>query len=146
MLYVYLFLHIVERVIKTFVPGMYHLFDFSGEEVSVHCFFHWHTYLIFHLFIMSEVFMQNSFFWVFLPCNLVAVYHCGFPGDSNVYSYCCENVRSHTELFTVDVLPHWSKELDFSCWVQGLACVMNGQDIFRKTAPGIALWYRLCGS
>jgi hypothetical protein len=95
---------------------------------------------------MSEVFMQNSVFWGLLPYSLVAIYHCGFPGDSNVDSYCCENVRSHTEFLPVDVLPHWSKELDFSCLVQGLACVMNGQDIFRKTAPGIALCYRLCGS
>jgi len=133
-------------VINTFVPAIYHLFDFSGEEVSVHCCFHWCTYLIFYLFIVSEVFMQNSVFWGVLPCSLITIYHYGFPGDSIVYSYCCENVRSRTELFTVGVLLHWSKELDFSCWVQGLACLVNGQDIFRKTAPGIAWWYRLCGS
>lgn len=138
-MYLCLFLHIVERVIKTFVPAIYHLFDFSGEEVSVHCCCHWHTYLIFHLYVVSEVFMQNSVFWGVLPYSLVAIYHCGFPGDSTVYSYCCENVRPHTELLTVDVLLYWSKELDFSYWVHGLACLMNGQDIFRKTAPGIAL-------
>ena len=82
--------------------------------------------------------MQNSVFCGVLPCSLVAIYNCGFPGDSIVYSYCRENVRSCTELLTVDVLLHWSKELDFSHSVQDLACLMNGQDIVRKTAPGIA--------
>jgi hypothetical protein len=41
-------------------------------------------------------------------------------------------------LFTVDVLLHWPKEVDVSCWMQGLACMMNGQDISRKTVSGIA--------
>jgi len=95
---------------------------------------------------VSEVFMLNSVFWGVLPCSLIAIYHYGFPGDNIVYSYCLENVRSRTELFTVGVLLHLSKELDFSRWLQGLACLVNGQDIFRKTAPGIAWWYRLCGS
>ena len=143
---VYLFLHIVERVIKTFVSAVYHFFYFCGEEVSVHCCFHWHKYLIFHLIIVSEVFMQNSVFQGMLPCSLVAIDHSHFPDDSIVYNNCCGNVRSCTELFSVDVLLHWSKELDCSCWVQDLACVMNRQDFCRKIAPGIELWYRLCGS
>jgi hypothetical protein len=63
-----------------------------------------------------------------------------------LYSYCCENVSSCSELFTADVLLHWRKEVDVSCWVQGLACAMNGQYISRRTAPGIALLCRLCGS
>jgi hypothetical protein len=81
-----------------------------------------------------------------LPCSLVAIDHSHFPDDSIVYNNCCGNVRSCTELFSVDVLLHWSKELDCSCWVQDLACVMNRQDFCRKIAPGIELWYRLCGS
>lgn len=103
------------------------------------------AHLSFHLIIASEVFMQSPVFWSVLLCGLVAVYHCHFPDDSVLCRYCCKNVRSCWELFAVDVLLHWSKEVDVWCWAQGLVYAVNGQDISSKTAPGIALWYRLCG-